>query len=116
MPEYLHGAYGQIQAVGSRAADESQGVIVLVGTAPVQQLQLGTGESYPVNVPVLVNDIAEARKMLGYSEDWAKYTLCEAMHVFLENKGIGPLVFINVLDPTKAAHKVATKVTASLTR
>lgn len=115
MSDYLHGAYGQIQAVGTRAADESQGVIVLVGTAPVQQLQLGNGESYPVNVPVLVNDIAEARKLLGYSKDWAKYSLCEAMHVFLEKNGIGPLVFINVLDPTKATHKVTTKVTASLT-
>lgn len=115
MSDYLHGAYGQIQAVGSRVADDSQGTIVLIGTAPVQQLQLGTGESYPVNVPVKVNDIAEARKLLGYNKDWAKYSLCEAMHVFLEEKGIGPLVFINVLDPAKNAHKDSTKVTASLT-
>lgn len=115
MPDYKHGVYGRVESAGSRAADESEGVIVLVGTAPVQQLQLASGEAYPVNRPVLVSDIAEARKALGYSTDWAKYSLCEAMHVFLEQQGVGPLVLINVLDPTKAAHKVTTKVSASLT-
>ena len=34
MADYKHGAYGVIQAVGSRVADESQGAIVYVGTAP----------------------------------------------------------------------------------
>ena len=101
MADYLHGAYGRIQAIGNRVADESQGVIVYVGTAPVHNLALASGESYPVNKPILVNNIAEARKYFGYSDDWAKYTLCEAMHAHLENKGVGPLVLINVLDPNK---------------
>ena len=102
---YKHGAYGQIQAVGSRVPNASRSAIVYIGTAPVHTLALEDGESYNVNVPVVVNNISEARQLFGYSEDWAKYTLCEAMHVHLENKGVGPLVFINVLDPTKAAHK-----------
>ncbi|MBR4333057.1 MAG: hypothetical protein IKP72_10305 [Clostridia bacterium] len=115
MSEYLHGAYGKIQAVGARVADRSLQAIVYIGTAPVHTLALGSGESYPVNKPILVNNIAEARKYLGYSDDWAKYTLCEAMHVHLEEKGVGPLVMINVLDPTKAEHKNATKATTSQT-
>ena len=102
MAEYLHGAYGQINAVGTRVSDESQGAIVCIGTAPVQTVEGGASN---VNVPILVKNIAEARKYLGYSENWADYTLCEVMHVFLENKGVGPLVFINVLDP--AAHKAS---------
>ena len=115
MSDYLHGAYGVVQAVGNKIADESEGVIVYVGTAPVQQLALASGESYPVNKPILCNNIAEAKAAFGYSEDWEKYTLCEAMYVHFEQNGVGPLVFINVLDPTKADHKNTTAVTGDKT-
>lgn len=97
---YLHGAYGQTQAAGNRVAAKCQNVMVLVGTAPVHTV-FGGAEN--VNTPILVNDIAEARRYFGYSESWEDYTLCEAMHMFLENKAVGPLVLINVLDPEK--HK-----------
>lgn len=112
MAEYLHGAYGQINAVGNRVSDESQSAIVCIGTAPVHTIEGGANN---VNKPILVGNIAEARKYFGYSEDWASYTLCEVMHVFFEVKGVGPLVFINVLDPTLAAHKSGTTTTASKT-
>lgn len=112
MSDYKHGAYGVIQAVGSRVADESQGAIVYVGTAPVHNVEGGANN---VNVPIVVNNIAEARKYFSYSDEWDKYTLCEAMHAHLENKGVGPLVLINVLDPAKADHKKSTQTTASKT-
>lgn len=112
MADYLHGAYGEINAVGTRVADTSQGAIVYVGTAPVHTVEGGADN---VNVPIVVNNMAEARKKLGYSDDWASYTLCEAMHVHFDIKGVGPLVMINVLDPNNAAHKNSTKVTASKT-
>ena len=110
MADYKHGAYGVIQAVGSRVADESQGAIVYVGTAPVHNVEGGANN---VNKPIVVNNIAEARKYFGYSDEWDKYTLCEAMHVHLENKGVGPLVFINVLNP--ATHKASESGTVSKT-
>ena len=110
MAEYLHGAYGQIQAVGTRVADESRSAIVYIGTAPVHNLE-GGGNN--VNVPVVLNNMAEARRYFGYSEDWADYTLCEAMYVHLENKGVGPIICINVLDP--AVHKSGTSGSASVT-
>lgn len=110
MTDYLHGAYGQINAVADRVADESQSAIVYVGTAPVNQV---AGGAQSVNKPILISNIAEARKYFGYSEDWAAYTLCEAMHVHFETKGVGPLVFINVLDPAK--HKNAETTTAKKT-
>ena len=109
MSDYLHGAYGQIQAVGTRAADTSRGAIVYIGTAPVNQVEGGAAN---VNKPIVVNNMAQARKLLGYSDDWASYTLCEAMKVHLEQKGVGPIVCINVLDPTK--HKQQEKVTQQL--
>lgn len=107
---YLHGAYGQQQAVGSRVATKSQNAIVYIGTAPVHTLEGGGAN---VNKPVLVENIAEARKYFGYSDNLADYTLCEAMKVHFEQGGVGPLVFINVLDPAK--HVTADKKSKSLT-
>lgn len=110
MPDYKHGAYGLIQTAGSRVADDSQSVIVYVGTAPVHTLEDYSGS---VNKPIVVHNIAEARKYFGYSDDWASYTLCEAMHVHFELKGVGALVLINVFDP--ATHKSSEKTTQSAT-
>lgn len=109
MADYLHGAYAIVQSAGSKAAIQSRSAIVYVGTAPVQTLANGAKH---VNRPILVNNIAEARKYFGYSDDWSKYTLCEAMHAHLENNAVGPLVLINVLDPT--THKATTGGTKSL--
>lgn len=110
MADYLHGAYATVQAVGSKAAAQSRNAIVYVGTAPVQTLE---GGARNVNRPILVSNIAEARKYFGYSEDWSKYTLCEAMRAHFENNAVGPLVLINVLDPS--THKATTGGTKSLT-
>ena len=115
MSDYLHGAYGRAQAVAIRVPDESMSAIVYVGTAPVHNLALASGESYNVNKPILVNSMEEARKYFGYSDNWADYTLCEAMYAHLQNKGVGPLVLINVLDPTKSTHKNTTQVSNDLT-
>lgn len=109
MSEYLHGAYGQTQAAGTQVSQKSERAIVYVGTAPVHTVE---GGAQNVNRPILVHNIAEARKLLGYSDAWDKYTLCEAMKAHLENKGVGPLVLINVLDPSK--HKEAQGGTVSL--
>lgn len=100
MAGYLHGAYGQVSTAGSRVAEQSRNAFVYVGTAPVHTLQDGY---LNVNKPVLVQNIAEARRYFGYSDDWANYTLCEVMHAHLETKGVGPVIFINVLDPNEHA-------------
>lgn len=112
MAEYLHGAYSVIQTTGARVADNTGGAFVYVGTAPVHTVEGGAAN---VNVPIAVNNVAEARKYFGYSDDWAKYTLCEAIYAHLQVRGVGPLVLINVLDPNKAAHKAASETTQSLT-
>lgn len=110
MSEYLHGAYGQITESGSKVSDKSRSAFVYVGTAPVHNVE---GGSANVNKPVLVSGIGEAIKAFGYDDDWSKYTLCEAMHVHLQEYGVGPLVLINVLDP--ATHKSGEQVTKNLT-
>ncbi|MDO4647630.1 MAG: hypothetical protein Q4B26_03185 [Eubacteriales bacterium] len=104
MAEYLHGAYGNINAVGAEVSDKSQTAIVYIGTAPVNQVE-EAGEGFNVNTPLVVNNIAEARKYLGYSDNWGTYTLCEAMYMHFVKNTVGPIVLINVLDPEKHAYE-----------
>lgn len=115
MSEYLHGAYGVVRSAVNRIAAISENAMVYFGTAPVHQLALADGASYPVNKPILCNNIAEARAAFGYSDNWGSYTLCEAMHVHFELNGVGPLILINVLDPTKEAHKLTPAITGDFT-
>lgn len=112
MAVWKRGTRGEIDTSGAvnAASVDSLNAIVYIGTAPVNQVE---GGAQNVNVPILCNNIADARKYLGYSDDWAKYTLCEAIHAHFELKGVGPLVFINVFNP--ATHKKQTGGTASLT-
>lgn len=100
MAEYKHGVYGTSEISGESEANTSQTAIIYVGTAPVHTIVDGKKN---VNKPIVIRDMSEALKYLGYSEDWASYTLCEAMHRHLEDKKIGPLVMINVFDPS--VHK-----------
>ena len=110
MSDYKHGAYGEIAANGSPLAISSQKAMVIFGTAPVQSIR---GGDKNVNVPIVVRNMAEAKKTFGYSDDWASFTLCMAFRHFFERKGVGPLVVVNVLDPV--AHKASTQSTAEKT-
>lgn len=95
MADYIHGAYSNIKSVGTVKSDIAKNAIVYVGTAPVHTVR---GGEKNLNVPVVVENIAQARALFGYSDDWSKYTLCEAMKVHLIDKGVGPIILINVLD------------------
>lgn len=110
MSDYKHGALGVIQAEGNKAAQKGQTAIVYVGTAPVHTI---AGGAATLNKPIAVENIAQARNIFGYSDEWDDFTLCEAMKAHLEAKGIGPLIFINVFDPD--THQEATGGTGSLT-
>ena len=101
MAEYIHGAYGQVKAVGVKAAAKGP-AFVYFGTAPINTVE---GGAKNVNIPIVIRDFSDMKNKLGYSDDWAKYTLCEAAKVHLSQKGVGPLIFINVLDTVK--HKAS---------
>lgn len=111
-PDFKHGTRGEVVANGLSLSGmgKTKQAIVYIGTAPVNQVE---GGAERVNKPILVNNIADARNLLGYSDNWADYTLCEAMHAHFEVNGVGPLVFINVLDP--AVHKAASGGSVTLT-
>lgn len=110
MSEYLHGAYGEIDAEGYPQTITSQNAMVVFGTAPVHLVE---GGAENVNVPIVINNMAEAKKIFGYSDDWASFSLCMAFKQFFDRKAVGPLVVVNVLDP--ATHKSGTQTSASKT-
>ena len=110
MSDYLHGVYGEIVAEGNPQAIGSQSAMVIFGTAPVHTIEGGAAN---VNKPIVIRNMAEARKTFGYSDDWASYTLCMAFEHFFDRKAVGPLVVVNVLDP--ATHKSGTQTSADKT-
>lgn len=67
----------------------------IVGTAPVHTVK---GK---VNEIILANSYAEAVAALGYSDDWDKYSLCEAIYSQFKLYGRAPIILVNVLDPNK---------------
>lgn len=77
-------------------------VQVAFGTAPVN---LAEDPSAVVNEPVLIRTFEEAKRKLGYSDDWDKYTLCQVMDASFRRLKVSPVVFVNVLDPVQ--HKTS---------
>lgn len=84
------------------------GLQVIFGTAPIN---LAETSEY-VNKPLLAYSFDEAKKAIGYSDDWDDYTLCEAMDSAFRLYGVAPIVFVNVLDP--ATHKTDVTKTVNI--
>ncbi len=107
---YKHGVYtSELPTSIVPAVNTTAGLPVVFGTAP---LHLAT-DAAAANRPTLCYSYAEAVAAFGYSGDWKKYTLCEAMYSQFALYGYGPVVFVNVLDPK--VHKAAKTATITLT-
>jgi len=78
------------------------GLPVFVGTAPIH---LGSDPEAMKNIhkPRLVYSYSEAVEMFGFSRDFQKYTLCEAIFSQFALFAVAPFVLINALDP--AIHR-----------
>ena len=63
------------ESVGGVVA-ETQSAFVYVGTAPVNLIR---GYAGAVNTPILLRTFDAAKRLVGYSDDWATFTLCEAI-------------------------------------
>ena len=99
---YKHGVYTAEQATGLVPMTQTDsGLIVAIGTAPLHLASDPAG----ANKPVLCYTYKEAVASFGYSKDWDKYTLCEAVKSQFSLFNMAPIVLINVLDPAK--HKTA---------
>ncbi len=99
---YKHGVFvSEVPTSVSPPVRVSAGLPVVVGTAPIN---LAATQDY-VNKPLLAYTYQEAVNALGYSIDWAGYTLCEFIKSHFQLFTVAPVVFINVLDP--ATHKTS---------
>ena len=74
--KYHHGVQVVEEATTDPPVIGTVGLQVVVGTAPVHMAD----DPAAVNVPVLCNNMQEARKKLGYSVDFESYTLCQSMY------------------------------------
>jgi phage tail sheath protein FI len=99
---YKHGVYvSQAQTSISTPVEAASGVPFIVGTSPVHTV------NGKVNDPVLCYSYADAVLQLGYSDDWEKYTLCEAMYSHFKLYAVAPIIMVNVLDPDVNKSSVA---------
>ena len=112
MATYKHGVYVIEQSTSITPPIEgTAGLQVIVGTAPINM----AADPYNVtNKPVLCHTFAEAASEVGYSDDFEKYTVCQAIDASFRVFNVAPIVVVNVLDPTKhvkevksAAHTIA---------
>ena len=105
MALYRHGIYVSEQATSMIAPlNGTAGLQVVVGTAPVHLLE---NPADAINKPLLVYSKAEAIAAVGYSDDFASYTLCEAISAAFSVVNVAPMVLINVLDPAKHSADLA---------
>lgn len=85
------------------------GIPFFIGAAPCYRGAGYTGK------PQLANNFAEAKELLGYSEQWRdedgtpKYSLCQAMYAFHKLMGMSPAIYCNVFNPEKHKKTVPAK-------
>lgn len=97
---YKHGIYtSEVPTSIVPPVETDAGLPVIFGTAPVH---LATDRA-AANRPKLCYTYEEAVGAFGYSKDWKKYTLCEAVYSQFALYNRCPVVLVNVLDPVK--HK-----------
>lgn len=97
---YKHGIYSEeipTSITPPVNIDGNSGLVTVIGTAPSH---LAASAAKP-NTPILCYYYSEAVKQLGFSDDFDKYTLMEAVVTQFVLYGVSPVVFINVLDPSK---------------
>jgi len=99
-----HGANVQERATSiSSPSVASVAIPFVIGAAPVQSATalVAAGE------PVLVRNWNDALAVLGYSDDWEKYNLCEFMFSHFRLFERSPVIFCNLLDIDKMSATVA---------
>lgn len=115
---YKHGVYTEREANSGSLTTKAQGTIpVYIGTAPIHLAEdFSTNGAKRVDTPILINSYREAVKLLGYSDDWSKYTLCEAVYTHFMNKKrpIAPFIVINMNDGSDGDNFVISSITAEM--
>lgn len=103
--DYKHGVYGEHEKFAGKLGSEGATIPVYLDTAPVWQLNTegAAGFDYTpyIGKPVLVKGMKAAKSLLGYSEALASFGLCEAAYEHFGLRGTGPILAVNLADPSK---------------
>lgn len=85
-----------------------------IGTAPVNLIR-GYADHGSRQYADQAHRHGRRQSKLGYAQNWADFTLCEAFAQHFDNTvgNVGPIYVVNVLDPD--VHKDAEKTTKTLT-
>lgn len=107
---YKHGTYGVITDSLATTNRTGETVAVYVGTAPIH-LAAKYGQENLIHTPIKINSLVQAQNWLGHSDDFEKYTLCEAIAQHFDNAvgNVGPIYCINVFDPEDSAGEAKTE-------
>jgi hypothetical protein len=76
------------------------GVNVVFGSAPLHLVKTGQAA---LNKPNLFNRYEDAVAALGFSNDWARFDICEHMDALFVEFGMYPVIYVPVNDPTTGA-------------
>lgn len=98
-------------SVSTPVAAES-GIPFVIGSAPVHAAE----NPAAVGIPVLCTSWDEYESQFGYSDDWAKFTLCEFAYSHFKLYGCQPVIFCNLLDPATMNEAVAADDVAVVNR
>ena len=108
--EYKHGVgTREVSTKLPLPVENLGGVSIVFGTAPIN---LTNAPKEAVNKPFLCRTFDEAKEVLGYSDDYENYTLCQAMDAFFKIARTAPVVLVNVLNPE--THNVAYSETLTI--
>lgn len=104
---YQHGIYSEESQTIIETPDIIESAIgVIIGTAPIH---LSEDPYHVTNTPVLIENLEEAKRKLGYCTSFEKYTLCQSIYARFAIFKVAPVIFINVLDPLIHKKEVASK-------
>lgn len=99
-----HGVFISEQATSASAPVVAEsGIPFVIGGAPVQSADSPAA----AGIPILCTSYDEALEKLGYSDDWANYSLCEFMYSHFKLYGRQPVILCNMLDPGAMKEAVA---------
>ena len=103
MANYFHGvSTRQNDTSISTPVTADSGIAFVVGAAP------GHTVGGAPNDPIMCQSYAEAVAALGYSDDWEKYPICEAIYSQFKLYGVAPVVFVNVRSTRRASQNRTT--------
>ena len=110
---YQHGIYGVHEAYAGKLGTGGGTVPAYIDTAPIWQLNSAGAANFDyspyLNKPILIQSYRKAKEKIGYSEDYADFGLSEAVAVHFLLFGTGPIVVVNVADPSKLESAATTK-------